>query len=99
VCECGIVSNHYSKNKKIGYHRGVALTTAEPLPPTTLSPHRIAYATQVEQASSNFVLRWASLDWLHYGKQEQMRGFPGRKETTTQPNTRNAISWCLLAFL
>jgi len=39
------------------------------------------------------------LDWLRYGKQEQMRGFPGRKETTTQPNTRNAISWCLLAFL
>jgi len=99
VCECGIVSNHYSKNKKIGYYRGVALTTAEPLPPTTLSPHRIAYATQVKHASTDFVLRWALLDWLRYGKQEQKEGFQKESKRTTQPETLKGISWCLVSIL
>ena len=99
MCECGIVSNPYSKNIKRGHLRGVAPNYSRTLPPPTLSTKRIAYATQVKHASANFVLRWALLDWLRYGKQEQMRGFPGRKETTTQPETLKGISWCLVSIL
>jgi len=99
VCECGIVSNHYSKNKKIGYHRGVALTTAEPLPPTTLSPHRIAYATQVKHASTDFVLRWACLTGYATANKDKKRVSRKECKRTTQPETLKGISWCLVSIL
>ena len=99
MCESWRVFVPYRKNIMRGHRRGIASTTAETIAPTTLSPHRIAYATQVKHASADFVLRWALLDWLRYGKQGQKEGFQKECKRTTLTETLNAISWCLLAFL
>ena len=99
MCECGIVSNPYSKNIKRGHLRGVASNYSRTLPPPTLSTKRIAYATPVKPVSANFVLRWAGLTGYATANKDKREGFQEERKTTTQPETLNGISWCLVSIL